>query len=144
MANEGFGSGPTDIAWQDQEWIKGGYGQPEQAPVDVLDAIAASQPPDNEAKPVFEVGGSSGRTNQVTIGTAATIIAYRNECRKSIKVTNLGATDVWIGFSPSVGVNTGDLLPGSRGSLITIPSTLDIYGIVGAGTQAVSFMEISE
>ncbi len=91
-----------------------------------------------------ESGAASGLTGQVLVGTNPTLIRVRNECRRAIKITNLGTVDVFISFSPSVNILSGDLLLGTKGSFIVIPSTLDIYGVVDTTPQTVSFMELSD
>lgn len=128
------------------EWA-GSFRRPEVASVDAqagIEHAVTSGEVQKGSQPVFELGAKSGRTGQVTIQTTATLILVRNDCRRAIKVTNLGTVDVFIGFSPSVGTISGDLLVGVRGSFIVIPSALDVYAIVASGTGSVSFMEISE
>jgi hypothetical protein len=107
-------------------------------------SVSNSDPANDQAKETYELGASSGSTGQTTIGTAATLIKVRNACRRAIKITNLGATDVFISFSLSVNPISGDLLLGVKGSFIVIPTTLDVYGIVATGSQLISWMELSE
>jgi hypothetical protein len=129
-------------------WNGGQFRRPEILPEDpqhnIVQTVATQENQSAKAAEIFELGGGSGRTGQVTIQTTATLILVRNDCRKALKVTNLGTVDVFIGFSPSVGVISGDLLVGVKGSFIVIPTKLDVYAIVASGTGSVSFMEISE
>lgn len=127
------------------------YGTPvsvdDSVPADISDAMVETLKGNApcDMKPVIEPGAAGGGTGQVQITANPTLIAYRNECRRAIKVTNLTAVAIFLGFSPSVGVNSGDLLPGAVGAFVIIPSILDIWGIVAAGATAnVSFMEISD
>jgi len=97
------------------------------------------------AQNMQELGGATGQTGQVNVTEQPTLIKVRNDCRRAIKVTNLGATDVWIGFSPSVSPISGDLLLGVKGSFIVMPVTLDVYaGCATGSSQMVSFLEISQ
>lgn len=79
-------------------------------------------------------------TGQATVATTATVIAAARSGRKDIVIVNLGATDVYIG-GPSVTTSAGVLLVGSKGVGLTITTEAAIYGIVGAGSQAVSYVE---
>ncbi len=90
---------------------------------------------------VTNEGAAHLATNHVSVGTSATQIVPVNSTRRGIAVTNLGTTDVWIGDS-GVTTSTGDLLPGTKGASVFIPTTAAVYGIVGTGSQSVSFMEV--
>lgn len=137
MAN--FGSGPTEGL----EFCKGCI----DTSVPDVQAQLEQDVAQTESIPtqlITELGAPSGSTGQVTVTSTATLIKVRNGCRRAIKVTNLGTTDIFIGLSPSVTTISGDLLVGVKGAFIVIPTTLDVYAIVATGTQAVSFMELSE
>lgn len=85
--------------------------------------------------------GSAGiATAQVSVGTTATQIVAARAGRGSVKITNLGTTDVFIGAA-GVTSTTGDLLPGTKGASITIPSNAAIFGIAGTA-QSVSVLEV--
>lgn len=88
------------------------------------------------------VGWADGnfRAAQVTVTTTATQIIGARQGRVSVTITNLGATDVYIGDA-SVVSNTGHLLNGAKGASITLPATNPIYGITGTGSQRVSVIE---
>jgi len=97
---------------------------------------------------VTPIGAGHVATGQVTIGNTATLISdvrgdptVSSFGRRSIKITNLGAVDVFIGDA-SVTAVTGDLLPGARGAFVALPTTAAIFGIVASGTQAISFIEV--
>jgi hypothetical protein len=77
--------------------------------------------------------------SQVTVGTTATKIVSGIPGTDEVTIENLGTTDVYIGKSTVTTAN-GFLLPGTKGASITLGATQDIYGIVGAGTQAVSIL----
>lgn len=85
---------------------------------------------------------SSFGTNQVTVGATATLIVNQNTGRKTVVITNLGTTDVWLGSSNGVTTSNGQLLPGTKGASISIPSTSAVWGIATSGTQAVSFLDV--
>jgi len=85
--------------------------------------------------------GSAGiATAQVSVGTTATQIVAARAARGSVKITNLGTTDVFIGVA-GVTSTTGDLLPGTKGASITIPSNAAVFGIAGTA-QSVSVLEV--
>ena len=93
------------------------------------------------------VGGGTIVTNQVSVGTTVggtQIIAARTGVagtgRISATVCNTSTTDVWVGAS-GLTTATGQLLVGIKGACITLNTTAAIFGIVGAGTETVSFSE---
>lgn len=86
-------------------------------------------------------GGASMDTNQVSITTSATLIVAARTTRRSVTVTNLGTTAIYIGPS-GVTTTTGSLLIGTAGAAISIPTTAAVYGIVSSGTQSVSYIEV--
>lgn len=90
----------------------------------------------------FAVSKGSGTiaTAQVSVGTASTQIVAARAGRGSVKITNLGTTDVFIGVS-GVTSTTGDLLPGTKGASITIPTNAAVFGVAGTA-QSVSVMEV--
>jgi len=89
-------------------------------------------------------GGGTGSTNfataQISVGTTATLIAASRAGRRAISVVNVGTTDTFIG---EVGVTTsnGVLLLGVKGSAVTLEVIGAVYGIVGAGTVTVAYVE---
>lgn len=86
-------------------------------------------------------GASTLATTQVTVNSTATQIVAARTGRDAVIIVNLGTTDVYIGVS-GVTTSTGLLLLGTKGAAVSIPTTAAVYGIVGAGTQAVSVMEV--
>lgn len=105
---------------------------------------AGSQPftvtPDGRQCMTSVGGGSSNlATNQVSVGTGATLIAPARAGRNKVKVTMIGAVDAFIGAS-GVTVSTGDLLLGTKGSSVTIETSAAVYGIAGSAVT-VSYME---
>lgn len=85
-------------------------------------------------------GSGTIATAQVSVGTASTQIVAARAGRGSVKITNLGTTDVYIGVS-GVTSTTGDLLPGTKGASITIPTNAAVFGVAGTA-QSVSVMEV--
>ncbi len=79
-------------------------------------------------------------TNQATVATTATLIAAARTGRVSITIINGGTTDVLVGGSGVTTAN-GLLLTGTKGASVTINTSAAVYGIVGTGTQAVSYLE---
>jgi hypothetical protein len=88
----------------------------------------------------LRVSGDAITTGQVTVTTAATVIAAARAGRRSITIVNEGTTDMRIG---GAGVTTanGLLLSGVKGQTLTIETAAAVFGIVGAGSQTVSFVE---
>jgi hypothetical protein len=78
-------------------------------------------------------------TAQVSVGSTATKIYTGQSGVDEVTIANLGTTDVFIGKS-GVTTSTGFLLPGTKGASLTLCSTVDIYGIVASGSQAVSVL----
>lgn len=78
-------------------------------------------------------------TAQVSVGTAATLIAAAQEGRDEVTIQQLGTTPVYLG---PAGVTTanGFPLPGVVGASVTIPVTTAIYGVVQAGSQTVAVL----
>lgn len=80
--------------------------------------------------------------NQVTIEATATPIVAARATRAGIMLTNLGSTEVFYKQSDTVTTSNGDLLPAGRGQWKFIATKSQIWGIVAAGTQAISFVEV--
>jgi len=102
---------------------------------DVADTNAAALPvrsrvPDTLASAQVAVDTTLGGTQ---------IVAARAG-RQATTIVNLGTTDVYLGVS-GVTTGTGLLLLGVKGAAITIPGAAAIFGIVGAGSQTVSYLE---
>ncbi len=87
-------------------------------------------------------GAANLATGQATVATTAggTQIVAARAGRSSVTITNLGTTDVFVGNS-GLTTATGQLLTGTKGASITINTSAAVFGIVGTGSQAVSFIE---
>jgi len=79
-------------------------------------------------------------TNQVSVGTSATLIVGSRTGRRSAGIVQHGTTAVYLGTS-SVSTTNGLLLPGTAGAAVVFDFTGEIYGIVASGTQTVSYAE---
>lgn len=90
--------------------------------------------------PTRDTGFTTLAHGQISVGTTATVIAAARSGRGPITIVNGGTTDVFIGNS-NVTTTTGVLLPGTKGASITLSCQTAVYGIVGTGTQTVSFIE---
>lgn len=110
---------------------------------EVLPQVEADVPQESCANSVYELGAPSGATGQVNVLATPTLIRFRNAARRGIKLTNLGANDVYVGFSAQVSSITGDLLPGGKGNFVVLPYARDIFAISPSG-QMISWLEISE
>jgi hypothetical protein len=129
----------------DQTFCHGCSEDSQNVAQEISDAVTQASAPAPLPSSVVELGADSCQTGQTVLNAnTAALIKVRNECRRAIKITNLSAIDVYIGFSPSVNSLSGDLLLGTRGSFIVIPTTLDVYGIAASGAPTVSYMEVSQ
>ncbi|MCA1458085.1 hypothetical protein I6F35_33670 [Bradyrhizobium sp. BRP22] len=79
-------------------------------------------------------------TGQPNVSTSATPIAPARPDRKRLTIINGGTADVFIG-GPNVTAANGALLAGTKGQSIVLETAAAVYGIVGADTAAVSFIE---
>lgn len=89
---------------------------------------------------VFDVGGASIASGQVSVGTSATQIVAARAMRKEVVIVNTSTTIVYLGAS-GVTTGTGLYLAGVAGQLIKLRTAAAVYGIVATGTETVSFME---
>lgn len=110
-----------------------------------LPVLAAGQRGDAQldvsGRQIVSGAGAGLASGQVTAGTTATQIVAKRDGRLSVKITNLGTVDAFCGPS-GVTTTTGDLLVGTKGAAVTIPTTGAVFCVVGTGTQALSFMEV--
>lgn len=86
------------------------------------------------------IGSNNLNPGQVSVGTSATLIIAARTGRRAVTIINEGATDVRFGNS-NVTTGNGALLTGTKGSTVTLPVATAVYGIVGTGSQNVSFIE---
>jgi hypothetical protein len=121
----GIGNSPTDPLFVSQ-----------------TSATGVSAPAGTVADPEYvrRVGSASIATNQVGVTTAATLIAAARAGRQSIVITLTAATVLYIGGSGVTAAN-GLYVAGVVGQTITLETAAAVYGIVGAGTLTVSYLE---
>ena len=74
------------------------------------------------------------------MAVTATLIVAARTARKRLVIVNHGATAVYVGGA-AVATTTGLLLAGVAGTTMTLETAAAVYGIVGSGTQAVSYVE---
>lgn len=81
-------------------------------------------------------------TGQVSVAATAggTLIAPARADRKRLTIINGATADVFIGPS-GLTISTGALLAGVKGQNIVLETNAAVYGIVGTGTETVSFIE---
>jgi hypothetical protein len=89
-----------------------------------------------------DTGAGNVANNQISVATTATVIAAARATRRGVVVVNHGTTDVLLGGTNAVTTANGLKLKGTDGAAIYLPITTDLYGIVGSGTQTVSYMEV--
>lgn len=96
-----------------------------------------------DANGAYAVSKGSGTiaTAQVSVATTSTQVVAARAGRGSVKITNLGTTDVFIG-NTGVTTATGDLLPGTKGASITIPTNAAVFAVASGAAQNVSVMEV--
>lgn len=117
------------------------------ASADVLSVqgIASMTPlkvdPSAVTSPVLVASPGNMATGQVSVGNTPTLIAASRAGRLGITIENLGVVDIFIGNS-GVSITTGMLLSGVKGAAMSLLFNGAIYGIVSAGTQSVSVLEV--
>lgn len=80
-------------------------------------------------------------TNQVAVGTSATLLVTARPKRRSVLLVNVGGSaKVYIGTS-AVTTATGSYLPAVDGASTSIPTTAEVWA-VAASTQTISVMEV--
>jgi hypothetical protein len=79
-------------------------------------------------------------TGQVTLGTTATAIVPLNPTRTRLTIYNVGGTAAFLGGT-TVSATTGSSLAGTVGAAVTVNTAAAVYGIVGTGTNVVSYLE---
>jgi hypothetical protein len=92
--------------------------------------------------PSINCGAANGATGQVSVASTATAIVAARATRRSIKITNLGTNAVYIGFTSGVTITTGDMLLGTTGTFVSIPTNQAIWGITASTSVSVSTMEV--
>lgn len=85
-------------------------------------------------------GAGAMAAGQISVATTSTLIAAARSTRNTITVVNHGTTPVYLG-NTGVTTGTGFLLPGVLGASMSIETTAALYGVVGTGTQTVSYLE---
>jgi len=86
-------------------------------------------------------GQTTGKYNQVGVGTSATLVIASNTDRISLAVKNLGSSDMYIGFDSSVSSSNGwRVEPGAGVSFEYYLGP--IYAVSPSGTQKMAYMEI--
>jgi hypothetical protein len=124
--------------------MRSGIGNSSSDPLFVsqTSATGVSAPAGTVADPEYvrRVGSASIATNQVSVTTAATLIAAARSGRQSIVITLTAATVLYIGGSGVTTAN-GLYVAGVVGQTITLDTAAAVYGIVGAGTLTVSYLE---
>lgn len=96
---------------------------------------------DNNGSFAVSKGSSTIATSQVSVATTSTQVVAARALRGSVKITNLGTTDVFIGVT-GVTTTTGDLLPGTKGASITVPTNAAVFAVASGAAQTVSVMEV--
>lgn len=80
-------------------------------------------------------------TWQVTLTSAATQLAPKNQNRISLTLTKHGNQDFFYGCDATVTTSSGAILSGACGSYISIPTTDSVFGILSGGSLVVSVTE---
>lgn len=102
--------------------------------------VPCQQSPTTPGMSVQQLGAGAVATGQVSVGTSATQIVAARAGRRNVCVTNTGTTVVYLGAG-AVTTATGDYLTGVAGTKACYDTQAAIFGVVGTGTQAVSYVE---
>ena len=106
-----------------------------------VDGTATDVSATNPLPVTLSTGGADEiATAQVSVANTSTAIVAARAGRQDVTITNHGTTDVYIGVT-GVTTATGMLLVGIKGGAITISGAAAIFGVVGSGTQTVSYLE---
>lgn len=85
--------------------------------------------------------GSKSTVAQVSVGTSSTSIIAANSARKSLVITNQGASTIYVGNS---GVTTSTGFALAAGASISDVTTVDAwYGVVATGSVTAGVIEVS-
>lgn len=87
------------------------------------------------------VGYSGWSAGQVSVTNVATLVVAARATRGAVVITNMGTTAVYLGPTNAVTAATGEFLAGVVGASKTLSWVGDVYGIVAAGSQTVSYGE---
>ena len=79
-------------------------------------------------------------TGQYTASATAGVLIAANPQRTSILITNIGTVDVYVGAA-GVTTGTGHLLPGVKGSSLSIPTRDAISVVTASSTSVLSYVE---
>lgn len=91
----------------------------------------------------------SGSVGCTVVGTTATQIVAANPKRRTLHLAAFSASQIWVGTNPAVQASADYPITQSGGGLkLTIEEhgsivTMAWYGIGGAGTDAVGWMDIN-
>jgi len=91
--------------------------------------------------------GANFNTGQVSVGSSATLIVAQNTGRKAVVITNTTTTAIYLSYGsdtaagPNCTTAAGQLLPGTVGASISIPSTSAVWGISSGAAATVSFLD---
>lgn len=94
----------------------------------------------NLAVPCSGTATSIIATGQVSVAATVTQVVPQRLGRGTIKITQLGTVAVFCGPT-GITVLTGDLLPGTVGASVIIPTSAAVFCISSGAAQSVSFME---
>ncbi len=97
---------------------------------------------EKSATGTFTTGAEDLATNSVAVSPAqATLLAAAREGRQTVILINESTTDVRFGAA-GVTTSNGALLPGGKGSSVTLDLQGAIYAISTSGTVQVSIVEL--
>lgn len=85
--------------------------------------------------------GSLSTVAQVSVGTSSTLILAANTSRKSMAITNQGASTIFLG-NTGVTTSTGFALAAGA-TLSDVTTTVAWYGVVASGTVTAGVIEVS-
>lgn len=84
-------------------------------------------------------------SGQVSVGATATRIVPANNNREALTLTKIGSQDLYLGCDASVSATSGHQFAGGCGTAITFDNARGaLWGITGAGSTTVTFLEVTE
>lgn len=80
-------------------------------------------------------------SSSVTVTTSATVLASAGSDHDDVVITNIGATEIYVGPS---GVTTSVGFPVAAGGSLSVklPAGESIYGVVASGTEACRVLKV--
>jgi hypothetical protein len=83
------------------------------------------------------------RTGSISITTAATKIVDANNNRVRLVLTKNSSQDIYLGCNSTTSSTSTFQFSGSCGTLLSLPLRGALWGICGAGSSVVTYLEVT-